>query len=61
MSDLTPEQYEAAIPRWCTYQTVQEHIEKLMLCWALVRYAERGEAKPERTCISCDLYVGAAR
>ena len=55
MSELTESVYAAAIPSWCQCETLQQHID-MMLCWSLVHYAERGEAKPEYTCFTCPLY-----
>ena len=49
MSDVTREQYEAAIPGCCTYQTMEAH-EEIMLCWGLVRALENGE---KMNCDNC--------
>jgi hypothetical protein len=55
MTELTEQQYADAIPHWCSRRTLQQHID-MMLCWSLVQYAERAQAKPEHTCRLCDLY-----
>lgn len=46
--------YKAAIPPWCGYQTMEQHMD-MLLCWSLCGYAERGEKKPYSTCKNCDL------
>lgn len=38
---ITREQYEAAIPKCCAYQTMEEH-EEIMLCWGLASSVEKG-------------------
>ena len=46
--------YAAAIPAWCEYQTIEQH-KNILLCWSLVRYAERGEQRPYSSRANCDL------
>ena len=55
IAELTEAGYEKRIPAWCGARTIAEHID-MLLCWSLVRYAERQEDKPERTCMGCCLY-----
>lgn len=38
---IAREQYEAAIPKCCTYQTIEAH-ESIMLCWGLALAVEEG-------------------
>ena len=38
---ITREQYEAAIPKCCAYQTMEAH-ESIMLCWGLALAVEEG-------------------
>ena len=38
---ITREQYEAAIPKCCAYQTMEAH-ESIMLCWGLALAVEKG-------------------
>ncbi len=52
MVDLTPEIYEAAIPKCCTYRTLEEHMNGLMLCWGLTLAIE--EDRP-MDCTGCPL------
>lgn len=47
---ITREQYEAAIPKCCAYQTIEAH-ENILLCWGLARAVERGETV---NCDHCD-------
>lgn len=49
---VTEAQYEAAIPKCCSYQGLTQHVEGLGLCWSLVRALE--ENKP-MNCSGCDL------
>jgi hypothetical protein len=58
VTELLESEYAAAIPPWCGERSVHDHIE-MMLCWGLVSYAERGEPKPERTCVTCPIYAGS--
>lgn len=55
MSELTEEEYAAAIPEWCGARGLKAHVD-MMLCWSLVSYAEQRQPKPEYTCADCDLY-----
>lgn len=57
MSDFDEAEYQAAIPACCQYQTVQEHVEDLMLCWGLCAAIRAG--KP-MDCTGCDLNVRPA-
>jgi hypothetical protein len=52
--DVTPEQYEAAIPACCPYRTYVDHMNGLMLCWCLVKALEEGHAMD---CSGCDIAV----
>jgi hypothetical protein len=52
---LNQERYAAAIPPWCGYRTLRQHIHSLGLCWSLVQIAERGEVCPWSNCVNCDL------
>jgi hypothetical protein len=56
--NVSPEQYQAAIPKHCFYQTVEEHQDCLMLCWGLVASIKEGY---EMNCGSCDLIVNERR
>lgn len=46
--------YQAAIPACCEFQTTQEHIDHLMLCWGLVVAIEQGRSMD---CSGCDSAV----
>ena len=46
---ITIEQYEAAIPKCCAYQTIEAH-EHIMLCWGLVSAIEKGK---QMNCNGC--------
>ena len=35
MREVTQELYAASIPKCCLYQTMEQHVEHLMLCWGL--------------------------
>lgn len=52
----TEGEYAAAIPKWCTYQTLEEHMNYLLLCWSLVHIVKDGKSCPRENCINCDLY-----
>jgi hypothetical protein len=52
MSEITEEQYAAAIPGCCAYQGIEAHKNGLGLCWGLVRAVEKGE---KMDCSGCDL------
>lgn len=56
MSEVTREQYAAAIPKWCSLD--MEAHERMVLCWSLANILERGEKCPESNCIGCDAYKG---
>lgn len=47
---VTIEQYQAAIPTCCEYQTAEEHAKYLMLCWGLMLSIERREQMDCRHC-----------
>ncbi len=51
MADFTEAQYAAAIPRCCSLQTLQEHLD-ILLCWGLAA-AIRGRHPMD--CTGCDL------
>jgi hypothetical protein len=51
---VSSEVYQAAIPKHCFYQTVDEHAEELMLCWGLLMSIKGGY---EMNCGQCDLIV----
>ncbi len=51
---MTEQEYQVAIPKHCFYQTVQEHIDCLMLCWGL---AASIKGKYEMKCCNCELIV----
>lgn len=42
MKKITIEQYEAAIPKCCAYQSIEAH-ESIMFCWGLIKSVEQGE------------------
>lgn len=44
--------YLAAIPKHCFYQTVEEHVECLMLCWGLLASVKSGYAM---NCGDCEI------
>jgi len=48
---MDEEEYQKRIPPWCYYQTIQQHMDNLMLCWSLAK-------KPmiEKECRGCDMY-----
>lgn len=50
--NISPEQYEAAIPACCEYQGLQEHMDGLMLCWGLVAAIESDKAM---ICTDCGM------
>jgi hypothetical protein len=52
MSDFNEEQYQAAIPACCAYQTVEEHCNELMLCWGLAAAVRAGKSMD---CRGCDI------
>jgi hypothetical protein len=45
-------EYQDRIPEWCYYQTVEQHMECLMLCWRLAK-----GPMTEEDCKSCDNYT----
>jgi hypothetical protein len=52
-SDFTEEQYRAAIPKCCSYKTLDEHMN-MLLCWGLAASLRVG--KP-MNCSPCDLKI----
>ena len=42
LKEVTEAEYQAAIPKCCFYQTSQEHVESLMLCWGLLSAIKGG-------------------
>lgn len=50
MVKVTAEQYQAAIPACCELETVDEHVECLMLCWGLLSAIEN---KQKMECEGC--------
>ena len=54
---ITKEQYEAAIPKCCAYQTIEAH-ESIMLCWGLAAAVERGEKMNCDNCTENTMKVG---
>lgn len=51
---ITEADYQAAIPAGCYYQTVDEHVECLMLCWGLMAALKEGR---KMNCGSCEMNV----
>jgi len=51
MADFTEAEYTAAIPRCCSRQTLQEHVD-MMLCWGLAAAIRDGHPMD---CSGCDL------
>jgi len=51
VADFTEAEYAAAIPRCCSRQTLQGHIE-MMLCWGLAAAIRAGH---KMDCTGCDL------
>ena len=51
---MTEEEYQEKIPSWCHYQTVEQHVECLMLCWGIT--GGFVSLKDSGYCESCDLY-----
>lgn len=56
MGDFTEAEYQAAIPACCEYQTLQEHMDSLMLCWGLAAAIRAGRPMD---CSGCDLATRA--
>lgn len=48
---VTDEAYEEAIPACCAYQSLDDHVYGLMLCWSLVSAIEKG---CQVNCGGCD-------
>ena len=57
---ITREQYEAAIPKCCAYQTIEAH-ESIMLCWGLAAAVERGKQMNCDNCTESTMKVGAGK
>ena len=57
---ITREQYEAAIPKCCAYQSIEAH-ESIMLCWGLARAVEEGRKMNCDNCSENTMKVGAGR
>ena len=57
---ITREQYEAAIPKCCAYQTMEAH-ESIMLCWGLALAVEEGRNMNCDNCTENTMNVGADR
>ena len=55
---ITEGKYQDSIPKWCYYQTVEQHKECLMLCWGLVAHIEEGKTITRDYCSSCEFYRG---
>jgi len=51
---ITPELYEANIPKCCLYQTFDDHSEILMMCWSLANSIKQGK-KPN--CGFCEFNI----
>jgi hypothetical protein len=51
MTDFTEKEYAAAIPKCCSYQTMQQHMD-MMLCWGLAASLRNGEPMD---CSGCEL------
>lgn len=51
---VTSEEYQAAIPKHCFFQTADEHVEQLMLCWGLLASIEGGYIM---NCGNCEMIV----
>ena len=55
---ITREQYEAAIPKCCAYQTMEAH-ESIMLCWGLALAVEEGRNMNCDNCTENTAQVGS--
>ncbi len=42
--EISPEEYEKAIPKDCEFQTYDQHFEQLLLCYGLMSSINRGVA-----------------
>ena len=40
---INEQEYQAAIPKCCEFQTVDEHLKFLMLCWGLTSSIQTGK------------------
>lgn len=40
--NITEEEYQAAIPKCCEFQTTEEHLKFLVLCWGLLESIRMG-------------------
>jgi hypothetical protein len=49
-TEVTQKDYEAAIPKECSYETMQAHLD-MMLCWGLKVSLEKGIPMD---CTGCD-------
>ncbi len=58
LANRLAEQYEAAIPKCCSYQTVEAH-ESIMLCWGLAAAVERGETMNCDNCTENTMKIDA--
>lgn len=47
---VSPEAYQAAIPKHCFYQTFEEHMKNLKLCWGLLESMEENYTLNCRGC-----------
>ena len=56
---ITREQYEAAIPKCCAYQTMEAH-ESIMLCWGLALAVEEGRNMNCDNCTENTAKVGVS-
>ena len=39
---ISEEEYQAAIPKCCEFQTTEEHLKFLVLCWGLLESIRMG-------------------
>lgn len=54
---VTRDDYELAIPKCCSYRTIEDH-EDIMLCWGLLSAIEKGEIM---NCSGCDEVINFVR
>jgi len=54
MTKITKEQYQAAIPECCRFQTVSDHFDYLWWCWGLICSIEDGKPMNCGTCEFAD-------
>ena len=50
--NVTPEQYQDAIPGCCRLRTVEDHAEVIMFCWGLLNQLKL--KIPSRVCGMCE-------